>query len=799
MGAGKTTALKNFLTSYVSSEQRVLLTTGRIQQALSLIGGLADMDIETGQRVSKLIASDGKPFRLFFYKNKEEVLSSDGPGLYICQWESLHCLLSTKDSMYKSFDYVISDEIRATLSQSCVSVTNKDFLRTNMHLFRDVCSKSRCLFFDADLLIDHMVERFSLKRLGGIWEDNEIRLEIYTYQSMERRLVLTDDNFMFTELLASKVREARTTRETTGRSTPVFVVCRSKRGMSDLLVLLTGSAKPDFMCNNIAFFSSESSDETMKAWENIDGFISSNSVDVILTTSKVTVCADMNNPVTACFILSNSHGGCHVRDLFQTIGRARSPTTPDITTLITTPRDSPGKEPEFLDIKEAMVVDGRIRREYIQVIQSDIHFDLEDENKFNRLVVKRSPDWMIHLACDTELEIQRNKPGMFHSTILRTASYKGWVVSFNRKQDPEDTDNDPFKEAHEISGKELKARDEMILEELKLKSLEELSVLASTKATSGIDKEKGVIAAFLIRFPSFIPHIDLNMKKYFIANHTVFDRVKYFDQTEEELKAADFKRTLFVFKQKIMERTPIMFPVMEALCGLVMLQLGLDFGDDFINAPIEELDPKKRECENYYIEKSSLEGKYGDIRVLFDKVHSSLGLKRSMRVTEYKDKADGCIKLVGKVFQHFGRKLEGYKHKSRGDLLDQRSYRIVQDINFYMLNPHYEQKEYKKYHTVSGGLAGVIRKAKADNPDLLHIRERPVVQSRTNDKKPRRGKKRTATEMKAPKAKRPDVEFVDVRELRADDISQMNDVQEDSVDREPTGLTQELLGLLATQ
>jgi hypothetical protein len=176
MKAGKTTAMKRFLEMNVSSKERVLLTTGRIQQALSLVGGLTHIDPETGERVSDLMTSDGEPFKVYFYRDKEESLSLDRPGIYICQWESLHCLLTAEENKYKTFDYLICDEIRSTLSQSCVSVTNRGFLRVNMHLFRDICKKTRCLFFDADLLIDDMIERFSLSQHGGVWEQNQIRV-----------------------------------------------------------------------------------------------------------------------------------------------------------------------------------------------------------------------------------------------------------------------------------------------------------------------------------------------------------------------------------------------------------------------------------------------------------------------------------------------------------------------------------------------------------------------------------------------------------------------------------------------
>jgi len=489
MKAGKTTAMKQFLETQVSSKERVLLTTGRIQQALSLVGGLTHIDQETGERVSDIMTCDGEPFKVYFYRDKEESLSLDRPGIYICQWESLHCLLMAGENKYKTFDYLICDEIRSTLSQSCVSVTNRGFLRVNMHLFRDICKKTRCLFFDADLLIDDMVERFSLRQLGGVWEQNEIRVEIYSYQSMPRELLITKDEKLFVDALKMHIEKARTYREEGNGSSPVFVACRSKRGMADLLTLLTGKADPAFLEDNIAYFSSASTNKQMANWENIDGFLRNNAVDLMLTTSKVTVCADMQTRTTACFIMANSAGGCYVRDLFQTIGRARNPATETILTLVNEPVDrmngSITSEPTFEDVKKSLLLDGSNRRDYLNIIQVETGFDVEDGNGFNQLVLHQSPDWVLNLVCDSELESLRNKQNVFHVTLLRTAVYKGWLprfVGYNEdEEEDEEEEKKPLKEAHKKTGKLLDEINTSLIESLKALSDEELCSIASTK------------------------------------------------------------------------------------------------------------------------------------------------------------------------------------------------------------------------------------------------------------------------------------------------------------------------------
>lgn len=796
MRAGKTTALKRFLSENVTSKQRVLLTTGRIQQALSLMGTLNGVDQETGER-SSLVSCDGEPFRVIYYKDKEEVLSSDLPGLYICQWESLHCLLKSEDMGYTGFDYLICDEIRATLNQSCVGVTNKDFMRLNLHLFKDVCQKTKCLLLDADLLIDDMIERFALKKLGGVWDDEQIRVEIYTHQSMPRNLELTDDNIFFVNKLRTKIAEAKEYREQSGMSRPVFVACRSKRGMGDILTLLTGTYRPEFLKDGIIYFSSNSSNEEMALWENIDAFISQHAVDVILTTSKVTVCADMNTPVTSCFIMANSHGGCVVRDLYQTIGRARQPITNEIVTLITKPSDNVPTEPKFNDIKEGMVKDGRARKKYIQLLQIESGFDIEDDNRFNKLVLHRSPDWMLHLACGTEMEQQNNRHGLFHTSLIRTANYKGWTVSFNRMYSEEDEDedeiDDQFKIAHKATGKEIKERDKALLESMKALSVEELSVMANTKHQTAEMKEKSAVASFLVRFPDFIPHITLDMQKYFMSDRAVFERVRSIELDEETLKANDVKRLMHVFKQKMMERTALMFPVTEKIFSVVMSTLGLEIYHDFLNAPQEETNAKHRDLDNYYLDKTELSVKYDEIKNAYIQITSDLGLGRNKRITDYKDKGEGAIKVLGKMMAYFGRKIEGCKDRTVGENQDRRLYRIVQNTNFFQLNPHYVQKEWGRHHNQAGGLAYVIRQAKLNNPELLKVKQQDcVVTAIPPGGSTTKGKKRKIKETTKPtkkdKAKRRDVDRIDVP-----------DIIPEPKEGEVTGLTQELLGLLNSQ
>lgn len=719
MRGGKTTALVNFLRQTVSSNERVLLTTCRIQQALSLVGGLSHIDIASGSRVSDIIACDGIPFKVFLYRDKEEVLSSSSPGIYICQWESLHCLVEASTNTYKSFDYIINDEIRSTLSQACVGITNKEFLRLNMHIFRDICAKTKCLMFDADLLIDGMVERFCLKQSGGIWAEDEIRVEVYTKQSMPRKFTITDDRLNFIEVLLASISGARESRERDGKSVPVFIACRSKRSLFDLLALITGKTNPEFLENGVAYFSSSSTTAQMSIWENVDNFITENAVDVIITTSKVTVCADMKSKVTGCFIMGNSMGGCHARDLFQTIGRAREPMDDNITILVNTPGTFKFVDPDFEDIKASMLEDAVIRKRYLNVIETEVGFDIEDDHKFNRLVVQRSPDWMINLACDTELEIQSNRYINFHSSLIRIASYKGWAVQFKGKPEVNDDDEDEddrLKIAHKIAGDELEAQETVLLEELKCLPIEELVTLSKSKNEDGPAKERAFVSSFLIRFPTFISHVTLDHKKYYLKNRGVFDRCKLLVMDDSKLSAVDLCKILKSVNKGIMERTPIMKTAITLLGGMLVNIIGLNFHESFTDAPLEEKQEKNRVIEEYDIGKSELAERFEDIQTCSSEILRNLGMVRTKRVTVCKDHGLGACRLLDKVLRLFGRKLESCKDRSPGNR-DNRAYRIVKDELFDMMFAHYDAKEYPEH--VRAGVKSMLRYAKRENPHLL--------------------------------------------------------------------------------
>lgn len=722
MRGGKTTAMVNFLRTTVSSHDRVLLTTGRIQQALSLVGGLSHVD-ELGHRISDVISCDGQPFKIFLYKDKEENLYSDAPGIYICQWESLHCLISPGTNSYKSFDYIINDEIRSTLNQSCVAVTNREYLRTNMHLFRDVCSKTKCLLFDADLLVDGMVARFCLARFGGIWDDSEIRVEEYTRQPMPRKLVVTTDKQYFSDSIKNDVLKARSGRLNGEGSHPVFIACRSKRGMNDLVCLLTGTSNHEFMKDGVAFFSSASTTKQMSVWENIDKFIAENEVDVILTTSKVTVCADMKTPVTSCFIMANSMGGCHARDLFQTIGRARHPMTEDIIVLISSPQQG-GKEPAFKDISASMLEDALIRKKYIRVLEIDVGFDVEDENRFNRLVVERSPDWMINLACDTEMEIQNNRGSMFHATLLRNANYKKWTVEIRGIPLDPGSDED-LKDAHSITGEEIKEHEKALLEDMKSMPIEELEDIAKAKTDDGQQKEKVFIAAFLVRFKTFIPHMQIEQMKYYMKNYGVFERVAALSMQEERLCAIDLSRMLRSANKGIMERAPLLHNAITLLHGLIIGVMGLNFDESFTDAPNEETNHRNRDIDDFDISKGELAEKFTDIQDCCMEINRNLGTARSQKKTPYKDRGLGAVRIIDHVLKLFGRKLESCKPKEQRSRDSGRVYRIVKDENFALLFAHYIPKEYPDH--MKNGMKSMIRHAKRDNPHMLKKRAAPVV------------------------------------------------------------------------
>jgi len=600
--------------------------------------------------------------------------------------------------------------------------------------------------FDADLLVDNMVERFCLKRLGGIWSDDEIRVEEYIKQSMPRTFRVTNDEEYFTTSILDAVSKAKTGREATGVSKPVYVACRSKRGMMDLLNVVTGRSDPEFLTGGIAYFSSSSTTKQMSAWEDIDKFISENAIDIILTTSKVTVCADMKSPIAECFIMANSMGGCHARDLLQTIGRARQPDSNIITALIRTTNvaktGNDGDEPSFWDIKASMLNDAVIRKKYMRLLEMEAGFDVEDENRFNKLVVHKSPDWMINLVCDYELEIQNNQIRLFLVTLIRNAIYKGWRLDFKGKPEiviEEDNESSTLKESHKATGDEIKERETALLEEMKMMSIDELTALTKVVGDDGPHKERVYLASFLLRFPTFIPHMTLDELKYYKQNYGVFDRTKALVMDEARLCAIDISRMLKATNKGILERAPLLHNAITLLGGLLQNVLGLNFHESFMDAPIEEKDHKKRCIDEYDISKSELASHYQEISECTDELQRNLGIKRTRRKSVYKDAGMGACRLVDTVLKLFGRKLESCKDRSSANR-DHNAYRIVQDTSFSLLYPHYTEKDCPDH--MKSGIRAMIRHAKKENPHLLKKRPQDCIVSASTVSYPRTSRMR---------------------------------------------------------
>jgi hypothetical protein len=306
MGSGKTHAMLDFFKTQFKHKERALLITGRINQADSLEGLFTKS--EDGSKISVVEDAMGNQINVYLYNDCEDsvFLRKKQPGIFIIQWESLHKIMDETNSYY-GFNYLFIDEVRTVINQSCSAITNKNKLRVNMNLFKDICQKTMTIMMDADILIDDAVKNLVYKSNGGFWEDDEVRFEVYTRQSMDRQIKICSDEDKWLASLIESVETSKREREG-GFKAPTFVAVRSKRAMHDIIYSICGESKPEFLSNGIAYFSSESTSLIMSSWKDINKFITDNEVDLIITTSKVTVCADIQVPIRKCYVHASSQG-----------------------------------------------------------------------------------------------------------------------------------------------------------------------------------------------------------------------------------------------------------------------------------------------------------------------------------------------------------------------------------------------------------------------------------------------------------------------------------------------------------
>ena len=338
---------------------------------------------------------------------------------------------------------------------------------------------------------------------------------------------------------------------------------------TDVPVLKDG--QPVFKDNFVAFWSSKSTDKEMDAWTDIDAFVRANPLDLMITTSKITVCADMKYRVHSVWILGNSFGGCTVRDLFQTAGRAREPEGKTILFLLPDTkanqkwkdkleRKSPdayedygfdttvAEPPEFQAIKNELRKAGTLRQKYIKLLRGELQntFFPSADGKFLVLDMPRSPEWVLDLVAEVEFERRKNLD--FVTAVIETACYKKWKLEFieqipkpRRKGQKKALSEFNLQKGHVTAF--IKEADTVLLEKTQKLGEEELLRLADTRTPDGSTKDQVYMAKFVRAFPAMRDKLTIEHKKYYAKNAAVFNLCeKVFSSSLETLKAGDVTR-----------------------------------------------------------------------------------------------------------------------------------------------------------------------------------------------------------------------------------------------------------------
>jgi hypothetical protein len=628
MAGGKTTAMKTRLETQCSTTQRILMPTCRIGQAVAVTGLLKGEVLLDKRKLPYKIFTYREEDNRVMCAAAPGIYIVQWESLHRLIQERDE----ENDTVINKFDMLIVDEIRSVLTQAVSMETNRQHLKTNLTVFRGLCEMTpKVLLLDADLMMDDMVARFCMKQFGGVWSPEELRVEEYAEQKMKRTLRLCNDADLFLAKLCGAIGQARSFRLKTGVSKPVFVAARARTGMMAILRTVTGSPMPGFLkdevletdgpeietspngkpifekdesgqrvpkllCdfdgnpvmvetdvpvlkdgqqvfkdNFVAFWSSKSTDQELDAWTDIDAFIRANPLDLMITTSKITVCADMKYPVHSVWILGNSFGGCTVRDLFQTAGRAREPEDKTISFLLPDTKanqkwkdklekekpdeyedygfdDTVAEPPEFQAIKNELRKSGTLRQKYIKLLRGELQnkFSPSADGQFLILDMPRSPEWVLDLVAEVEFEARKNLD--FVTAVIEAACYKRWELEFIT-QIPEPLQKGQEEALSEFNRQKglvtafIKEADKELLEKVQKLGEEELLRLADTRTPDGSTKDQVYMAKFVRAFPAIRDKLTIEHKKYYAKNAAVFNLCeKVFSTSLDTLKAGDVSR-----------------------------------------------------------------------------------------------------------------------------------------------------------------------------------------------------------------------------------------------------------------
>jgi hypothetical protein len=399
LNMGKTHAIMQFISDVFPTlrNQRILFVTCRRQQARSI-----------QDRTTNLKGHDNKAIPIFYYSESKKINLREKIGVFICQYESLHFM----GEVFKSFSYVIIDEIRAVLAQVCVEQTNRSNLYVNGQILRGVLQQSRAIFTDADVFVDSTVRRF----VDTIWAPNEVKYFNYTRNSLPRVVEVFDSTIhkeTYHNILHGNIMCALA-----GDCAPVGIVCRAKSALDVIVKQYNDDAR-------VMWVSGESPSHVMDGFRKINETLVSQNIRVLIFTSCVTVGTDIQVEFSNVYVIADAFGGAPARDIWQGAGRFRKLTAGGQIFLIL--RRQAKAPPLIIPTYESVLEDIQERGdERRKVLQS--HSELLYDGSTEMFNFKLTHSWIKELLTSRVLESEMNDSKWFITTMLSHIIYKRFTL-----------------------------------------------------------------------------------------------------------------------------------------------------------------------------------------------------------------------------------------------------------------------------------------------------------------------------------------------------------------------------------
>lgn len=652
MNMGKTFAVREFIASHPHA--RFLVISTKIVHAFTTRGVLA-----LGEEVAPRIV-------MYLENTPAELRDPSAGKVVIVQVESLHKLLelfADGQSSLRAFDYVICDEARSLMSQVVSEQTHRRHLQQNQVVLERLCLNARCILLDADCEWDGALSKFCLSDKGGLWQEHELEVHRYTFQTLPRTAKITFDRNKFQAGLQRALESAKAHRERTGESRPVVLNCMCKASLNTFVCRLfpEQTGLPGFGDNCVYSFTGDSN-EGVDAFNDINNFIRTRAVDLIAHSPKITVGCSIEVPVTAVFCDATKKG-CVVRDWGQGCGRSRVIDGDCLHVLMGKPRVGAS----YCDDELAEDIDKRLREredrrlKELEFFYPEFDFvNAEEQDGPPVLHFKssaRAPEWVVNCITSSIIEkdrTTRNQP----REVLRFFQFKGWPTEF--VDILPDTPSGffpvrpPVEKKLDQAATKRKAEIQSVrwqtAHERKRKLPYEQIMKAAVTDVDKWDKETAILHQY---FPESRDVLTAAHGKWFSAHRAALFHSRTLTMGPEDIAHLDLTNMLFAFRKKRLMNATKIVESLEALDKLLAI-VGVTKAQ-FVKAD------GKLELSRDLVQ-ARLQVK--DVRKLTNMIFGVLWSRRSDRMP------GSGLALVRRVFKHYGRVLATKDRNTFTVLLD---------------------------------------------------------------------------------------------------------------------------------